>query len=348
MRSKAIQMSIANEDRVMALVGAVAGDERRDRLATVLAPALPETARYGEDVTRAQFAAALNMLLFGDLLERVPSAAAYVEDVRAKGDQIRFDHGAIRTVALVEGDTGGLPRGERAFRRILEPLGYEDVALYPLPALRMTGHAYRHRDFPETIPQFFVSELHVDQFDADFGAAAARIFGTSRDPLDAGSKAALARFAAGEAIPFEEAARILPTIVSAFDRQHGPPMIEDYEILGRSSREAAWIATEGNAFNHATDRVDDVAALSDRQKALGRPMKEAVEVSRTGRVRQTAFRADLVERTFSTKAGEDIRLMVPGSFYEFISRDVDPATGLLDLSFDSGNATGIFHMTKGS
>ena len=37
---------------------------------------------------------------------------------------------------------------------------------------------------------------------------------------------------------------------------------------------------------------------------------------------------------------------VPGSFFEFISRDIDPATGQLDLAFDTGNATGIFAMTR--
>ena len=45
----------------------------------------------------------------------------------------------------------------------------------------------------------------------------------------------------------------------------------------------AWIATEGNAFNHATDRVADVFALSDDEKAKGRPMKPEVERSRSGR-----------------------------------------------------------------
>ncbi|WP_380802931.1 hypothetical protein [Sphingobium tyrosinilyticum] len=54
------------------------------------------------------------------------------------------------------------------------------------------------------------------------------------------------------------------------------------------------------------------------------------------------MRADPVERNF---AGRELR-EVPGSFYEFISRDVDPATGRLDLSFDAGNATGIFATTS--
>jgi hypothetical protein len=129
--------------------------------------------------------------------------------------------------------------------------------------------------------------------------------------------------------------------VATFDRQHEPPKWEDYQLLLSHSNEAAWIATEGNAFNHATDRVDDVAALAERLKREDRPMKDRLEVSATGRVRQTAFRADKVERLFAD--GES--RLVSGSFFEFISRDIDPATGQIDLAFDTGNATGIFAMT---
>ncbi len=338
-------MSIANAGALKLVIATLGEDESR-RIAAMLAPMLPAKDHGVAGVTRAQMAAAMNMLLFAGLLDRVPSAADYVADAIASGRRVCFDHGAIRTVALIGKDTGALPRGELAFRRILEPLGYEDVATYPLPALRMTGRAYRHRDFPETIPQFFVSELHADQFDAAFGAVADRVFGSSRDPLDAEAVAALDRFAMGQTIPFEVASVVLPTLVAAFGRHHAPCTVEDYQALRSASAEAAWIATEGNAFNHATDRVADVVALAEELKAVGRPMKDKVEFSRNGRVRQTAFRADMVERDFVTDQGAVRQMMVPGSFYEFISRDVDPATGTLDLSFDSGNATGIFHMTK--
>jgi hypothetical protein len=107
----------------------------------------------------------------------------------------------------------------------------------------------------------------------------------------------------------------------------------------------AWIATEGNAFNHATDRVEDVAALTEAQKALGRPMKEALEVGSSGRVVQTAFRAAQVERPFVGHQGQFVLRTVPGSFYEFITRRPLP-NGRLDLSFDSSNAQGIFKMTE--
>jgi hypothetical protein len=37
---------------------------------------------------------------------------------------------------------------------------------------------------------------------------------------------------------------------------------------------------------------------------------------------------------------------VPGSFYEFIRRAIDPPSGRIDLGFDSGNAASIFGMTR--
>jgi hypothetical protein len=110
----------------------------------------------------------------------------------------------------------------------------------------------------------------------------------------------------------------------------------------------AWISTEGNAFNHATDRVADLAAVAQAQRDLGRPIKDRIEVSASGRVQQTAFRADPVRRRFASDDGW-VEHEVPGSFYEFIQRHPPPgppgqATGL-DLAFDTGNATGIFGMT---
>ncbi|HWU14106.1 MAG TPA: DUF1338 family protein, partial [Caulobacter sp.] len=133
-----------------------------------------------------------------------------------------------------------------------------------------------------------------------------------------------------------------------FERTHGAPRLEHYQALLAESAEAAWIATEGQAFNHATDRVADVEAVAEGQKALGRPVKDTVEISVSGRVRQTAFKAQPVERVFVTDAGETT-LTVPGSFHEFISRDrfVDEAgVERLDLRFDSSNAQGIFKMTR--
>jgi hypothetical protein len=328
---------------VIAVLGADAGMEILDTL--TIDPAVTDD---GDVVSRATLAMALNAVLMHGLLERVPTGAKYVADRRRAGLRITFDHGALRTIRFPDGPTGALPAGERAFTRILEPLGYRIAGLYPLARLRMTGRAYAHADHPETIPQFFVSELHVGEFSAGFHDAAVRVFGSSRDPLTAEARTLLDRMAAHGEAPLWLAIDGLPALVAAFGCQHVTPTEADYRLLLAESAEAGWIATEGNAFNHVTDRVCDVDTLAAEQKALGRPMKDTVEVSSNGRVRQTAFRADPVSRRLHGATGPEIEITVPGSFYEFITRDSFAAANgrrMLDLTFDSGNAQGIFKMT---
>ena len=337
-------MRIENDSVLARLVRNVLGDRTEAAFDALAIPA--EFAEVtGDRVPRAVFAMALATVLFDDLLARVPSGARYVAGRRAAGGHILFDHGALRTIRFPEGPTGALPPGQDAFARILEPLGYAVASLYPLPALKMTGHAYCHRDLPEAIPQYFVSELHVERFDEAFAEAAARVFGTSIDPLTPADLAVLDGFARDGAVAYADAEPALPRIAAAFDRQHGDVTVADYEALLAQSGEAAWIATEGNAFNHATDRVADVEALSDTLRDGGWPIKERVEISASGRVRQTAFRADPVERLFVDADGQQVRRTVPGSFYEFITRHAKD-DGSLDLAFDSANATGIFAMTR--
>ena len=305
-----------------------------------LTPAAPQ-------VSRLVLAQAMNMILFDKNLQAVPEGKAYVDDKVARGGKVVFDHGALRTVLMA--DMGQLPAGELAFKRVLEPLGFAVAGVYPLPKLRMTGRAYAHLDAPEDIAQFFVSELHVDQFSPAFQAAVGRVVGQSVDPLNADDLQLLARLQAQEALPEADAARLLPKLVGCFDVQHPTPALADYEAILAESAEMAWITTEGNCFNHATDHVPDVFALTDEQAALGRSIKPQVEVSGNGSVRQTAFRAAQVQRKFVTATGELVEKTVPGSFYEFITRDriVDAQSGetRLDLRFDSGNAQGIFKMT---
>ena len=324
-------------------IGAAAARETLDTLVT------PEALRAndGTTVSRAAFAMALNAALFHGLLKRAPTGAVYVEEVRAGGGQVLLDHGALRTVALPSGPTGAVPPGHLAFARILEPLGYEVAGLYPLDRLKMTGRGYRHRDLPQELPQFFVSELHVERFSPAFQTVAEHVFGRTREPLDATATAALDAFVRDGVCDLDLARKALPTVVAAFGRWHEQPSLLAYQALMAESPEAAWIATEGFAFNHATDRVADVEALAETQRSLGRPIKDAVERSASGRVRQTDFKADPVEREF-LDCGRLVRRLVPGSFYEFITREPldQPDDGVtLDLAFDSSNAQGIFKMT---
>jgi len=323
------------------LLRAVAGDRRtRELLASVEVPALGDGP--AGRVTRAQLAMALALLLFEDVTNRVPAALAYVADVRRGGKRIRPDHGALRPVIC---GGGTLPSGRQAFTRFLEPLGYRHAGTYPLPRLSMTGYAFAHEDHPEAIPQYFVSELDPSGFSAEFRAAVGRVLSTGRDPLPASALELLAALAADGSVPFVDAARLLPDLASCFARHHDPVAVADYETLAAESDEMAWISTEGQAFNHATDRVDDVEQVADEQRRLGRPIKEKVERSASGRVIQTALRAATVERLMVDANGETVIRRVPGSFHEFITRHRDES-GVLDLHFDSSNAQGIFVMTR--
>ncbi len=317
------------------------GTRRADQLHQTLAipPALLTAA--GGPVPRRVLAMAMDLLLFEDLLRRVPYGGLYVQQQQREGRRIVYDHGALRTV---KAPSGALPPGHLAFARLLEPLGYRVNGVYPLEGLAMTGYAYAHLDLPEALPQFFVSELHPERFSEGFQATAARILASSRDPLPTWAQPLLQALQERQELPYDAARRLLPDLVACFDRQHEVPALRDYQSLLEESAEMAWIATEGNAFNHATDRVDDVAALAEAQKTLGRPMKDTVEVSASGRVLQTAYRAAMVERPFVAADGGVVLRTVPGSFFEFITRKPE-GEGRLDLRFDAGNAQAIFKMT---
>jgi hypothetical protein len=324
-----------------------AGEAQAKRLFEVLTVAQALIEETGVTISRAGIAQALNMLLFADLLERVPDAKSYAEDCLRDHRKVMHDHGAVRTVALQ--GMGALPAGEEAITRVLRPLGYARNGVYPLERLKMTGRSHAQAEYPEELAQFFVSELHPERFSEAFQAAVARVTSTSCDPLTPEAQLLLDELEQPRALPVDKAIRLLPVLVQVFRRQHDEAALADYETLLAESAEMAWIATEGNAFNHATDRVADIDRLAADQKALGRAMKATVETSQSGRVRQTAFLAARVQRRFRDRDGSMVEREVPGSFYEFIARlPLPEEDGKLDLSFDSSNAQAIFKMTAGA
>lgn len=327
---------------IHALLAQQLGQQQAEALMSLMHISAKFSVWQEDRVTRAELAQALNMALFDGILQRVPTGRAYTEDVIAAGGKVVFDHGALRTVRWF--GIGQLPPGEAAFTRILKPLGFRLNGVYPLDKLGMTGRSYAHIDDADNISQFFVSELHPERFSPAFQRAVENVLSSSVDPLTPAAVSLLNELERDGSLPLAAAASLLPVLVNCFARQHATPALADYEVLLKESAEMAWIATEGNVFNHATDRVQDVFALSNEQKELGRPIKPNVEVSGSGRIKQTAFKADPVQREFVTADGSLLTREVPGSFYEFITRDTDE-TGKLDLGFDAGNATGIFKMT---
>lgn len=307
------------------------------------AVAQPVSWEADDSLDRGQAAMALGLVLLADLCERVPYARAYTQECARSGRPLVFDHGAMRTVAL---EVGEIPSGRQAVARLLAPFGYEQTKVYPLDRLGMTGFVYTHRDFPEELPQYFVSELYPERFSEDFQAAASELLSTSTDPLPSWASDELERFYRTGELPLDEAVRLIHAVAACFDRNHRDVTVEEYELFLAESAEMAWIATEGHAFNHITDRVLDVPTVAAQQRALGRPVKDEVEVSSTGRVVQTAFRAAEVERLM-LDGDRFVSRRVPGSFLEFIAR-APLEDGTLDLAFDAQNAQAIFKMTDGA
>jgi hypothetical protein len=338
-------MTLASVDvTVYDVIREIIGGDQVDAFSqTVLIPS--ELASFGdENVSRAQLSMSLFLVLYADLLDRVPHARTYFDRRRNDGETIFLDHGAVRTV-LTERN-GSLPAGQESLTRILVPLGYFYNHTYPLPKLKMTGRSYTHEDYPELIPQYFVSELHPEQVDDDnFNKAVIETVEDSAEPLGQDTFDDLAFIAEHKYLPRPRATNFLANVASAFNRQHPVPLLTVYEELRKHSAEMAWIATEGNAFNHATDRVADVMELAENERNLDMPIKESVEVSGSGNVLQTAYKADSVSRAFRLDDNEIIHKDVPGSFFEFITRHNDEQ-GNVDLAFDANNATGIFAMTK--
>src|SRR5947209_4983214 len=168
--SAALESEMKSEDSILQkLLTSIIGPERASRLFQVLVIHPDLAADQGPQVSRAVLAQALNMLLFEDLLERVPAAKTYVDRCAHEGRTVMHDHGAVRTVAL-EG-MGALPAGQEAITRILRPLGYALNGVYPLERLRMTGRSHAQVDYPEDIAQFFISELHPERFSPEFQEA---------------------------------------------------------------------------------------------------------------------------------------------------------------------------------
>lgn len=327
-------------------LGAVVRALRDRRADALLGSVAVDPALLGGDpavVGRAAVAQALALVLFDDLCRRVPSAAAYVADRRAAGARLVLDHGAVRTLA---GAGGSLPEGQELVARVLRPLGYEQRATYDLARLGMTGRSWAHADAPEAVPQWFVSELHVDRCSPEVQAAVAELLAVVPDPLGPEDHARLAELHRERALPVAEAAALVRALVRCFTRLHPEPTDRDHDLFARESAELAWIATEGTTCNHWTDRVADVAAAAEAERAAGRPIKDAIETSASGRVRQTAHRAAPVVRRLHTVEGDVVLRTVPGSFFELISRDPLPDGTGLDLAFDAANATGIFAMTR--
>ena len=307
------------ESALVDLLEGTVGARRTEALAGLvdIHPALL-TPRTGP-VPRGVLAMAMDLLLFEDLLRRVPASALYVQQQVREGRKIVYDHGALRTVLA---PSGALPQGHLAFARILEPLGYQVNGIYPLelpghdrPGLRPSGPARGHPPvLRERAPSRAV--LRRPSRRSRPGSCA-----SAKDPLPCLDPADPGRAAVPPGtLPTNRRGGSCPTWWPASTgSMRRPPWPTTRPSWRKAPR---WPGSPRRGTPSTTPRTGYRTwwRCPAAQKALGRPMKDEVEVSTSGRVLQTAYKAAQVERAFVEPDGRLVLRTVPGSFFEFITR----------------------------
>ena len=208
---------------------------------------------------------------------------------------------------------GGSDRHSRGHRRVRPNLGTLGLCRRGrLSAGPAAEHASRTANSARSMPQFFISELHVERFSAGF-AAPPRVRHQPRSAC-APRRAALHAFAEHGSCELGAAAAGLREILAAFGRCHNTPTLVDYQVLLAESAEAA-DRDRGCAFNH-TAACPDVDAVACEQRDWAVPSGQH-RVSRSGSVRQTAFSRPCRPHLWHRRRNDG-----PDgarSFYEFIS-----------------------------
>lgn len=251
-----------------------------------------------------------------DYVRLAPDARRVHSLLRERGETVVNDHIAIRTFDLppISVDSLACP---------FEALGYVPVRDYEFPEKKLHARSFAHPD--ATQPRVFISELQTHHFPglSDIARELAAQVPTGRE---------------GSALLFTE----LPA--------WAPVPLETYRMLRQESEYAGWLSAFGIRVNHFTvswNALTSFASLQElnewlvahdfRMNESGGRVKGSPEVL----LEQSSTLANRIEWTFA--GGE--RETIPGCYYEFARRYLDPATGKLYDGFVAKSADKIFEST---
>jgi hypothetical protein len=250
--------------------------------------------------------------LWRDYIALTPQAERIHALFAARGETVRNDHVALRTLAEV---------GIAALARPFEALGWQPRERYRFDDKRLRARYWQHPD--PTLPKVFISELCTDEL----SPAAQAIVGRLVAQLPAG-------FTSHDDLPWAGRPWQL-------DRA-------DYAALLGESEYAAWVAAFGFHVNHFT--VDarsltsfaDLAAVNAFLVANGFTLNDAggaIKGSAAELLEQSSTRADSIEVVFA-----DGKARIPSVYYEFARRYPMP-NGELFQGFVPASADKIFEST---
>lgn len=254
--------------------------------------------------------------LWEDYIVMTPQAAVIKAAFAERGEIVRNDHVAFRTLAL---DPITLDQ--------LEPhilnLGYKRFEPYEFPEKKLRAFGYTPPQADQ--PRIFLSELLVDQLSLE-------------------AQQILKRCAA----QVSQSRTADPDVLWA-GQLWEPISWDEYQLLLAESEYAAWVATIGIRPNHFTISVTDFDHHASIEEVLGVVEELGYTVNESGgRVKgspavlleQGSTMADQRPVTFA----DGIERTVPTCYYEFARRYPD-AGGRLFQGFVAASADRIFEST---
>lgn len=256
--------------------------------------------------------------LWNDYVAIAPNAAKIKAVFEARGETVRNDHIAFRTLDLA-------PIGLASLERHILALGYHRFEPYTFTEKKLQAWGYVHPDRAAQWPRIFLSALQVAQ-------------------LSAGAQTILRGIAAQI-----NAARADDPSVLWSGRLWSPVSYADYQTLLAESEYAAWFAALGFHANHFTVSINGlqhtptVAGVLDVVEHAGFPILAA-----GGRVKGTP--AELLEQGSTLADRQPVQFadgvteIIPTCYYEFARRYPD-ASGHLYDGFVAASADKIFEST---
>jgi hypothetical protein len=246
-----------------------------------------------------------------------PQADAIQAGLQARGESVRNDHVALRSLAETPFDLDGI-------EVLLTTIGYQRLDQYVFPDKHLDARSYRCFDDPEA-PKIFVSTLR-------------------RGVLSSTAEAVLDSCAKG----LTKAPVELETLTSGICWQ--PISHASFQMLASESEYAAWLSAWGLQANHFTVSVNHLQTFQGLAEVnawirtcgfslnqSGGEIKGSAEVL----LAQSATVADQLAYRFG--CGETHQ--IPSCFYEFAERFPDASGGLFQ-GFVTANANHIFDSTN--
>jgi hypothetical protein len=254
--------------------------------------------------------------LWDDYVAMTPQAARIKAAFEDRGETVRNDHVAFRTLALE-------PIGLEKLEPHVLALGYRRFEPYEFPDKKLRAWGYIPPNAHQ--PRIFLSELLVDRLSQAAGEILRRC---------------------ASQIP---SARVVSPDILWAGRLWDPVTWQEYELLRGESEYAAWMATIGIRPNHFTISVTDfrkytsVESVLQVVEELGYAVNDSggrVKGSPAVLLEQGSTRADQLPMPFADATERP----VPTCYYEFAKRYPGP-DGKLFQGFVAASADRIFEST---